>query len=143
MAKNIKKFNVKEYLSWLMSKASPHNCVLTAAIQGKINTHHLGKIIMALIKKQKLLKYSIDPTKQYFIKIKKPLAIQIINNKPWKNIVERELKNSFNTGDILIRIIYLKNINKQYLIVTCHHIISDGISLISFSIIFYFHTILV
>lgn len=129
----IKQFNINEYCSWILSQHSPHNCIITAGVEGEIDIAHFKKATKSASIHQPQLRYSISPDICGFIPTNKSISIhEIYLDIDWQKIAENELAKPFLHNDSLARITVLKTKTTQYIILCFHHIIGDGSSGINF-----------
>jgi NRPS condensation-like uncharacterized protein len=131
--KIIRKFNVNEYNSWLLSRSSPHNVIIAAAVSAHFDKMGFVKALKAVCSDNPILKLSISPNLCSFIQRNK--EIQINFDYPcnsWEKVVENELTLFFSAGDALLRINIISINNSHHIIICFHHIICDGKSALEF-----------
>lgn len=138
----IKQFNINEYCSWMLSQCSPHNCIITAGIEGEIDISHFKNAVKSASINQPQLRYTISLDICGFIPTDRSIDINEIHlDTDWRKIAENELSKPFLHNDSLARITVLKTKTMQYIILCFHHIIGDGNSGINFlsKILYYYN----
>lgn len=127
------KFNVNEYSSWIISRESPHNCLIVAKYQGRINLNQLQKAINIASETQEMLQYSISTKICGFILKEGDIPIyEFEANDSWERFGETELNTFFSEGKALARFTILRAKEFGYIMFCFHHIIGDGASGIQF-----------
>lgn len=132
----VRPLNVNEYLSWVISKGSPHNILITAKIEGYIDPERLHHSINKLIDYNPMLKLSIDKNNAKFVFVRKidiPISVHDDKKANWTSYAEIELSKKFDPYSILARLTLVKKENNiNYLLFCFHHIIGDGASGLNF-----------
>jgi len=115
----------------------PFNVVMTAKISGTFDHTMLRPALNKLKVRHSLLSVRLlideDNTAWYTSENVPDFTVEIIerdSDVQWQNIVKRELKSDFDlTRGPLIRFAVVQGVKQSELVVCCHHMISDGISL--------------
>jgi|GEM_PF-4990840 len=129
----IKKFNVNEYTSWILSKASPHNAIVAASINTPIDELQFRKALDIAASEEPNLKLSISPFLSGFTTCKNTISLDFsLTSETWQKSVEYELNKPFQEGDALLRVRVIKTNRLYYILLCFHHIICDGKSAIEF-----------
>lgn len=126
-----------ERIIWSHDQVRPLHFVMTANI---IGTLHLSGIEQALVKVQQrhpLLNVRIELERAeipWFGIQTGTIPIRLVeryNSQQWQQEVERELANPFDWHQApLIRIVLVRGDNASDLIISCHHSIGDGMSVV-------------
>ncbi len=113
------------------------NIVITAHLTGLLDEQEL----LSAIKKARI-RHPLIGTKVYLDSENKAWLVsknvpanglQVIENcsKPWNEVAVNQFKKSFNwTEGPLCRFVLLKQQQHCYLLIVCHHLIADGLSMI-------------
>lgn len=126
-----KNFSANEYHSWIISKISPHNCLIVAEIEGYYDKLFFETAVKIVSNNEEMLSYSFSNDFCKFILIENKVEVEeIISTDGWQKFGERELEKPFLSGQSLAKIIVVKlNENSvRYIILCFHHIIGDGVS---------------
>lgn len=125
----MKKFNVNEYNSWIISRSSPHNCLIIAKVEGFFDSTLFQEAVQFSANQQEMLRYSITSDVCYFVPISEKIPIkEIFTEGYWHVFAERELNKRFSDKENLMRITILRGKKDLYILICYHHIIADGAS---------------
>jgi hypothetical protein len=118
---------------------TPVNCVITARLRGNIVAGNLELALEKIQRKHPLLRASAiqEDGQPYFLLSSYPakIPIQVIerhSDEHWRSITALEWKTPFNMiQGPLIRVVWIKSDAVSELMLTAHHCICDGASLIA------------
>lgn len=122
---------------WLMDQASPSHFSLTAQITGGFSVEQLRQALDRLQQRHPLLQVGIGLDAQQrpcFFPDSTPIPLRVVQRRGefhWSQEVEREMATPFSWAEApLIRVVLVYSPEIAELIVTCHHAIADGMSVL-------------
>ncbi|MGC1784278.1 MAG: condensation domain-containing protein [Acidobacteriaceae bacterium] len=118
---------------------TPVNCVITARIRGKIAAENIEIALENIQRKHPLLRaHAIEENgRPCFVFSSSPAKIPMqvvkrLSDEDWRSITILEWKTPFNMGRApLIRVVWIKSEIVSELMITAHHCICDGASLVA------------
>jgi NRPS condensation-like uncharacterized protein len=118
---------------------TPVNCVITARLRGDIAAENLEPALKKIQRKHPLLRASVieEKGRPYFLFNDHPakIPLRIVDRhsgEEWRSITASEWKTPFNMADgPLVRVVWIKSEGVSELMLTGHHCICDGASLIA------------
>ncbi|HIK04215.1 MAG TPA: hypothetical protein IGS40_05805 [Trichormus sp. M33_DOE_039] len=129
---------ITEQALYLHDRAHPLHFALTAQVQGKIQLESLKIALTHLQQRHPLLRVGITLDKNgnpYFVEQSKPIPVRVVSRQSaehWEQELEAELVQPFTSDDApLLRMVWLYSVNISELIITCHHAIADGLSVVN------------
>jgi NRPS condensation-like uncharacterized protein len=132
-----RQLGTSERTIWLYDRVRPVHFTLTANIIGKVRLERLEQALAQVQQRHPLLnvKIALDRTEiPWFITETQIIPIRLVKRQSpqqWQQEVERELTNPFDWNQApLIRVVFIQGDDVSDLIVTCHHAIADGMSVV-------------
>ena len=132
-----RQLGTSERTIWLYDRVRPVHFTLTANILGKVHLERLEQALAQVQQRHPLLnvKIALDRTEiPWFITETQIISIRVVKRQSpqqWQQEVERELANPFDWNQApLIRVVFIQGDDVSDLIVTCHHAIADGMSVV-------------
>jgi NRPS condensation-like uncharacterized protein len=132
-----RQLGIDEHIIWLYTQEAPIHFTLTAKILGELHIDELQQAITAVQQKHPLLRVRIVPdlsNQPWFIEDSTSIPLRIVkrwSEQQWLSEVEQELLHSFDWSQApLIRMVLLHGLDVSELIITCHHSIGDGMSMV-------------
>lgn len=136
----MRNLNFIELLEWEIGNEHPFNVVFTAKIPSKLSEKIFIQSLVSLIRKYPLLSSRVTCSSGHYefehIDICPELKYEEIDNtkltaKLKNNLVNYELNKKFSSDTTLFRCHCVVTKSESLLLLTFHHVISDGISAIS------------
>jgi NRPS condensation-like uncharacterized protein len=132
-----RQLGTSERTIWLYDRVRPVHFTLAANILGRVGLDRLEQALARVQQRHPLLnvKIALDRTEiPWFITETKIIPIRAVKRQSpqqWQQEVARELATPFDWNQApLIRVVFIHGDDVSDLIVTCHHAISDGISVV-------------
>ncbi|TBR56989.1 hypothetical protein B4U84_26520 [Westiellopsis prolifica IICB1] len=127
-----RKLGISEKVVWLLGQVGSNNIVIITEISGSLPEEVLREALVLIQKKHSLLNVHIELTKNIPIFVtgtqKIPLRIVELNSpEQWiqETNDEMNLPFSWEKGP-LVRVVWLRSEKVHILLITLHHVISDG-----------------
>jgi NRPS condensation-like uncharacterized protein len=132
-----RQLGIMEHIFWLYDQAAPVHFTLTATIVGLLPIVRLQQALARVQQRHPLLNVQITPDRSghpWFVENSGRIPLRVVDRQSeqqWQREVERELSQPFDWHHApLIRVVLLHGYAISDLIITCHHSISDGASLV-------------
>jgi hypothetical protein len=132
-----RQLGTSERTIWLYDRVRPVHFTLTANIIGKVRLERLEQALAQVHQRHPLLnvKIALDRAEiPWVIAETQIIPIRVVNRQSpqqWQQEVERELTNPFDWNQApLIRVVFIQGDDVSDLILTCHHAIADGMSVV-------------
>jgi NRPS condensation-like uncharacterized protein len=132
-----RQLGTSERTIWLYDRVRPVHFTLTANIIGKVHLERLEQALAQVQQRHPLLNVKIALARAeipWFIAETQIIPIRVVKRQSpqqWQQEVERELANPFDWNRApLIRVVFIQGDDIWDLIVTCHHAIADGMSVV-------------
>ncbi|WP_263359672.1 phthiocerol/phthiodiolone dimycocerosyl transferase family protein [Acidicapsa ligni] len=123
-----------EELFWVLDHSNTLHFSLIGEVQGPIDADTLRKAINSVQRRHPLLTVSIDSSFNrvpHFRRTGSPIPLRIAEGLSWEEEVSRELRTPFDPAiGPLLRVVFMPGAESSIVIVTSHHAIADGMSLI-------------
>lgn len=126
---------IEEYLVWAYGQAAPNHFTVTAKILGELTIEQLRDALIWVQQRHPFLrgKIALDQSGYpWFVEEVATIPLRVVkrqSEQQWQQEVEQELAHPLDWNQApLIRMVLVHAADVSELIITCHHILADGMS---------------
>lgn len=126
---------LEEYLIWAYGQAAPNHFTVTAKIIGELSVEQLRHALAWIQPQHPFLrgKIALDQSGYpWFVEETATIPLRVVerqSEQQWQQEVEHELAHPMDWNQApLIRMVLVHAVDVSELIITCHHVLADGMS---------------
>lgn len=126
---------IEEYLTWAYGQAAPNHFTVTARIVGELTIEQLQNALIEVQQRHPFLrgKLAIDQSGYpWFVEETGTIPLRVVerqSEQQWQQEVEHELAHPMDWNQApLIRMVLVHAADVSELVITCHHVLADGMS---------------
>lgn len=126
---------IEEYLTWAYGQAASNHFAVTAKVVGKLTIKQLQDALIGVQKRHPFLrgKLALDQSGYpWFVEEPATIPLRVVerqDEQQWQQEVEHELAHPLDWNQApLIRMVLVHATDVSELIITCHHVLADGLS---------------
>jgi NRPS condensation-like uncharacterized protein len=130
-----RQLGIEEHTLWLYDQAAPCHFAVTAKIVGELSIEQLQQTLVWVQQRHPLLrgKIALDQSGYpWFVEELANIPLRVVkrqSEQQWQKEVEQEIAHPFNWNQApLIRMVLVHATDVSELIITCHHVLADGMS---------------
>jgi NRPS condensation-like uncharacterized protein len=130
-----RQLGIEEHTLWLYDQAAPCHFAVTAKIVGELSIEQLQKTLVWVQQRHPLLrgKIALDQSGYpWFVEELANIPLRVVkrqSEQQWQQEVEQEIAHPFDWNQApLIRMVLVHATDVSELIITCHHVLADGMS---------------
>jgi NRPS condensation-like uncharacterized protein len=130
-----RQLGIEEHTLWLYDQAAPCHFAVTAKIVGELSIEQLQQTLVRVQQRHPLLrgKIALDQSGYpWFVEELANIPLRVVkrqSEQQWQQEVEQEIADPFDWNQApLIRMVLVHATDVSELIITCHHVLADGMS---------------